>query len=112
MWSKKNGDELKKIVTERFSSSTVFLSLLFSSELSILYSPSDPGKNIRSALESRSYDTPEYWTGVFICFAVRVTHVNCNGPLTYSTVLINNTFSCSDLFLCNRYVGNKLVECS
>ena len=39
VWSKKNGDDLKRIVTERFGSSTVFLSLLFSSEMGLIYSP-------------------------------------------------------------------------
>ena len=70
VWSKKNGDDLKKIVTERFASSTVFLSLLFSSEMGVLYSPSDPGKDIRSALELKQYATPDYWLGVALCFSV------------------------------------------
>ena len=70
VWSKKNGDDLKKIVTERFASSTVFLSLLFSSEMGVLYSPSDPGKDIRAALESKNYDSPDYWLGVALCFAI------------------------------------------
>ncbi|CAB9510573.1 expressed unknown protein [Seminavis robusta] len=70
VWSKKNGDELKNVVTQRFASSTVFLSLLFSSELSILYTPSDPGNDIRVALLARDYRSAEYWTGVVICFAI------------------------------------------
>lgn len=70
VWSKKNGDDLKKIVTERFASSTVFLSLLFSSEMGVLYSPSDPGKDLRAALKNKEYDTTVYWLGIAICFAI------------------------------------------
>ena len=38
--------------------------------MGVLYSPSDPGKNIRAALEFKQYDTAEYWLGVALCFSV------------------------------------------
>lgn len=70
VWSKKSGDDLKKIVTERFGSSTVFLSLLFSSEMGLIYSPSDPGKDVRLALATKDYGSVDYWAGIAICCAV------------------------------------------
>ena len=69
VWSKKSS-ELKELVTARYSSSTVFLSLLVSSEIGILYSPSKPADRIREALIEERYGEPEYWTGLFVCLAI------------------------------------------
>lgn len=54
----------------RYSSTTVFLSLLVSIEVGILYSPSNPANDIRQALSDNAIATPEFWTGIFLCFAL------------------------------------------
>ena len=71
VWAKRSGNELKGPVLGRYSSTTVFLSLLFSTEMSVIYSPSKPADRIRAALEAEAYNTLEYWTGSVLCIAVR-----------------------------------------
>lgn len=70
VWSKTEGDDLKAIVTGRYSSATVFLSLLFSTEMGVIYSPSNPAERIRNALADRQTNTVEFWTGIVLCIAV------------------------------------------
>ena len=50
VWAKKDGDNLVDIVTGRFASTMVFLSLLFSAEVGTYFSPSDITTQIRHAL--------------------------------------------------------------
>ena len=79
VWSKKSGDDLKTIVTGRYSSSTVFLSLLFSTEMAVIYSPSEPADKIRAALKNEQIGTVEFWAGIAICISVRkwIVVANC-----------------------------------
>lgn len=110
VWAKKNGNELKGPVLGRYTSTTVFLSLLFSSEMSVIYSPSKPADAIRAALEASAYDTIEYWTGSVLCIAVR----SCAGELRWAlwrkrTMHLSNLACslfcrCTDPFLCSWYV--------
>lgn len=70
MWSKKSGDDLKSIVTARYSSSTVFLSLLFSTEMAVIYSPSQPANDIREAMANERINSVEYWAGIAVCTSI------------------------------------------
>ena len=61
--------------TQRFSSMMVFLSLMLGTEIGVLFTPSDPGIMIRSALNDpqQSYQTPLFWAGTFLVFDVITT---------------------------------------
>lgn len=50
VWSKNDGDDLLRLATSRFSSSTVFLTLLVNAEISTFFSPSDIMTDTRAAL--------------------------------------------------------------
>ena len=73
-WAK-DGKNMRDYSTQRFSSMMVFLSLMLGSEIGVLFSPSDPGKMIRAALENPedSYQTPLFWAGTFLVFDVITT---------------------------------------
>ena len=71
VWSKKDGDDLLKIVVARYSSTTVFLSLLVSAEFGVFYSPSSVCERVRVALSEDQYSL-EYWTGVILALAITV----------------------------------------
>lgn len=74
VWSKRNGEELRNILTQRYASSTVILSLLLSTELGVLFSPSPPANSVRIALgEEQDRSTLEFWTGVILCVSVFLT---------------------------------------
>ena len=73
VWAHRNGEELKNILTQRFASNTVFLSLLMATEVGILFSPSDPANLFRDKLKNSLYDTWGYYSGLFLCLAVFFT---------------------------------------
>ncbi|CAB9498938.1 expressed unknown protein [Seminavis robusta] len=70
VWSKKNGDDLKALVTGRYTSTSVFLSLLFSTEMAVIYSPSRPADEIREALENKEIHKVEFWAGLALCVSI------------------------------------------
>jgi hypothetical protein len=70
VWANRNGEELRSVVTQRFASNTVFLSLLTSTEIGILFSPSDPAQLFREKLKTHEIDSWGYYAGVFLCFGV------------------------------------------
>mmetsp|Transcript_8598 Transcript_8598/g.20698 ORF Transcript_8598/g.20698 Transcript_8598/m.20698 type:complete len:290 (+) Transcript_8598:30-899(+) len=66
--SKKSGHELRQPITQRFSSSTIFLSVILAAEIGMITSPSDLSAEVREALGSSSF-TLAYWTGIVLSFA-------------------------------------------
>lgn len=53
VWAKTDCNELKSVVTSRFTSSTVFLSLLVNTQMAVFFSPSDLVTDTRNVLKSR-----------------------------------------------------------
>ncbi|GAX15057.1 hypothetical protein FisN_12Lh246 [Fistulifera solaris] len=53
-------------MTQRYSSSMVFLSLLLSTELSVLFNSAVVTTDVRRALEEESYHTVAFWIGIFV----------------------------------------------
>jgi hypothetical protein len=70
VWANRNGEELRSIVTQRFASNTVFLSLLTATEMGILFSPSDPAQLFREKLKTHDFEDWGYYAGMFLCFGV------------------------------------------
>lgn len=69
VFSKRDGNELRGLLVQRFASSTVFLSLLLSTEIGVFFSPSDPADNVRVALKNIDYGL-EFYTGVALCLSI------------------------------------------
>ena len=81
-WCDRDGDKLRQAVTSRFASNMVFMSLLLSTEIAVLFSPSKPAQSIRQALDSLQYPSAYFWGGLFLCISI---------GLTLSTLLANFT---------------------
>ena len=57
VWSKKDGKDLLEIVTSRFATTNIFLSLLFSAEVGTYFSPSDIVTSVRQSMQLESTST-------------------------------------------------------
>lgn len=72
VWSKLDAKQLRSLLTQRFSSNSVFLSLLLSAEIAILFSPSNPADTVREAL--KVYDmSVAFFAGLALCLSIFVT---------------------------------------
>lgn len=65
-WAIADGKELRDYMTQRYSSSMVFMSLLLSTELSVLFNSAVVTTDVRRALEEERYETVAFWVGIFI----------------------------------------------
>jgi hypothetical protein len=70
IWSKPAGRVLREALTQRFASTTVFLSLILGTEIRVLFSPSQPANDVRLSLKAKESTTLEYWTGIALCMAI------------------------------------------
>lgn len=70
IWSKPAGRILRESLTQRFASTTVFLSLILGTEIRVLFSPSQPANDVRLALKNEASHTLEYWTGIGLCLSI------------------------------------------
>jgi hypothetical protein len=57
-------------VIARFASTTVFLSLLVSAEIGVLFSPSTIVEEVRKSLGKNETNTLEFWTGIVLCVSI------------------------------------------
>lgn len=72
-WSTSNGKQLRDHMTQRFASNMVFMSLLLSAEVGVLFSPSSPAEQMRQRLKESLYDTYDFWAGIVLCTAIFFT---------------------------------------
>jgi hypothetical protein len=69
IWSKPAGRSLREALTQRFASTTVFISLILGTEIRTLFSPSTPADDVRLAFKAREYSL-EYFAGVALCLSI------------------------------------------
>lgn len=69
IWSKPSGSELREVMTQRFSSTTVFVSLILGAEIGVLFSPSKPIDEMREAFKAQDYSL-EYVAGVALSLSI------------------------------------------
>eukprot|EP00978_Attheya_sp_CCMP212_P020238 scaffold57656_cov61-Attheya_sp.AAC.4 len=72
-WSNENGTLLRDHMTQRFASNMVFMSLLLSSEVGVLFSPSLPADRMRARLFNGDASTYDFWAGLLICISIIAT---------------------------------------
>jgi len=65
-----NAKQLLQVVTARFTSTTVFLTLLVSAEVGTFFSPSRPVEEVRTALEKDAYDTLDFWVAIALSVGI------------------------------------------
>jgi hypothetical protein len=84
VWSHKDGKDLLEIVTGRFATTQIFLSLLFAAEVGTYFSPSRIVTDVRNALRTGPYvgNPLRYATGIVLIVSI---------ILTGSAVLANYT---------------------
>lgn len=89
VWAKTDGASLRTLVTERFTSTTVFLSLLLSAEIGILFSPSDIMEEVRAALDTAQIiDTDlKFWAGLILTISILVSIAGLLANFSAFTVL-------------------------
>ena len=74
VWSKKDGDDLLRIVVARYQSTTVFMSLLVSAEFGVFFSPSQVVEILRQSLSDPDEEfSLKYWTGIFLLLSIFVS---------------------------------------
>ena len=81
-WSSRDGQHLINVVTARFASNMVFMSLLLGTEIGVLFSPSEPADKFRAALQNESYGDLNFWAAIILCISI---------GLTLSTLVANFT---------------------
>lgn len=69
-WSKQDGNQLRDLMTQRYASNMVFMSLLLSAEIAVLFSPSDVTEQMRKRLVNGEYQTCDFWAGIVLCFSL------------------------------------------
>ncbi len=74
-WAKPDGKELRDIMTLRFSSIMVLLSLLLGSEMGVLFNPNKTTTAMRDAMDAQDFGDFKFWIGVTIWMSACVTVV-------------------------------------
>lgn len=69
-WSKLDGNQLRDYMTQRYASNMVFMSLLLSAEIAVLFSPSEVTEKMRKRLVNGDYQTYDFWAGIVLCFSL------------------------------------------
>uniref|UniRef100_A0A7S4UN13 Uncharacterized protein n=1 Tax=Ditylum brightwellii TaxID=49249 RepID=A0A7S4UN13_9STRA len=72
-WAKENGADLRNHLTQRFASSMVFMSLILSSQLMVLFNSNHLTTTMRTRMMAGQYDDYLYWVGVVITVSVFLT---------------------------------------
>lgn len=72
-WSLKDGDNLRAVITARFASNLVFMSLLLGTEIGVLFSPSKPADAFRAAMKKGDYSEVDFWAAIVLCVSIGTT---------------------------------------
>ena len=71
VWAKTaDAAQLRQVVTARFTSATVFLTLLVSAELGTFFSPSRVVEEVRTALEDDAWSSLDFWIGIVLSASI------------------------------------------
>lgn len=72
-WAIKNGKDLRAYMTQRYGSSMVFMSLLLSTELSILFNSAGVTTDVRAQLREGNHGSVSFWAGFMIIVSAILT---------------------------------------
>jgi hypothetical protein len=72
-WAMENGKDLRAYMTQRYGSSMVFMSLLLSTELSILFNSAPVTTKVREALREGHHGSISFWAGFMIMISALLT---------------------------------------
>ena len=96
-WSHHDGDKLRDHMTQRFASNMVFMALLLTSDVAVLFSPSNPSEKMRQGLLSGNIYDLNYWAGVLVCTSLFLIFVSLVATFSawamVSSIAANNAHS-------------------
>lgn len=72
-WAKNDGEDLRGYMTQRYASNMVFLSLLLSTELSVLFNSAHVTTEVRMSLLEGNHHTLGFWAGMMVLLSAVLT---------------------------------------
>jgi hypothetical protein len=92
-WAMENGADLREYMTKRYASSMVFMSLLLSTELAVLFNSASVATSVRDALLAERHTSIEFWVGICIILSAVFTILSLLSIFTAWTMVssISNT---------------------
>lgn len=86
-WAMEDGKELRDYMTQRYASSMVFMSLLLSTELGVLFNSSGVTTDVRLALMTEAHGKLEFWVGMCIILSAILTVLGLISTFTAWTMV-------------------------
>ena len=72
-WAMSNGQDLRAYMTQRYASNMVFMSLLLSTEMSILFNSAEVTNIVRFQLRSGNHHSVSFWAGFILIVSALLT---------------------------------------
>eukprot|EP00566_Odontella_aurita_P011262 CAMPEP_0113543782 /NCGR_PEP_ID=MMETSP0015_2-20120614/10346_1 /TAXON_ID=2838 /ORGANISM="Odontella" /LENGTH=385 /DNA_ID=CAMNT_0000443973 /DNA_START=453 /DNA_END=1606 /DNA_ORIENTATION=+ /assembly_acc=CAM_ASM_000160 len=72
-WAKEDGGQLRTLMTQKFSTNMVFMSLLLGAELNVLFNSSHITTQMRQDMRDSNHGSIEFWIGMCITTSVVLT---------------------------------------
>jgi hypothetical protein len=86
-WAMDNGKDLRDYMTQRYAASMVFMSLLLSTELGVLFNSAGVTSAIRQSLREEAHHTISFWTGIVIIVSAILTLLSLISTFTAWTMV-------------------------
>jgi hypothetical protein len=86
-WAIDDGKDLRDYITQRYASSMVFMSLLLSTELGILFNSAGVTTIVRQSLRQQAHHTVAFWAGIAIIISAIFTLLSLISTFTAWTMV-------------------------
>lgn len=86
-WAVENGKDLRDYMTQRYAASMVFMSLLLSTELNVLFNSAGVTTAMRQALQHEEYRSVSFWAGMAIIISAILTLLSLISTFTAWTMV-------------------------
>lgn len=86
-WAFENGKDLRDYMTQRYASSMVFMSLLLSTELNVLFNSAGVTTQVRHALMTENLTSVSFWAGIAIIMSAVLTLLSLISTFTAWTMV-------------------------
>ncbi len=86
-WAMDNGKDLRDYITQRYAASMVFMSLLLSTELGVLFNSAGVTTEIRQSLRQQAHHTVSFWAGIAIIISAIFTLLSLISTFTAWTMV-------------------------
>jgi hypothetical protein len=86
-WAIDNGKDLRDYITQRYAASMVFMSLLLSTELGVLFNSAGVTTAMRQSLRLQAHHTVSFWAGIAIIISAIFTLLSLISTFTAWTMV-------------------------